>query len=324
MAALLALRAGMKVIGVTLFTPGARPELAAATCRELGIEFRPIDARERFEQCVVREFVDDWARGLTPNPCIDCNPRVKFELLAREADALGAASIVTGHYAHIRRCGNELHLLRAIEASRDQSYVLHRLAQPVLGRLSLPVGEIGKDEVRRLAADAGLSAAERGASQDMCFTPDIAALIGERRPEALRPGPIVDTQGREIGRHRGLARYTVGQRRGLGIGGPGGRAFVLRIDAERNTLVVGAEEDLWVERTQIERVHTIGDVPAERFEASVMTRYRGAETPATVEREGDRATVHFHRPHRAPAPGQSAVFYGAQRCLGGGVIVPGG
>ncbi len=320
-AALLALRAGMRVIGVTLATPGAKPDEAAASCRELGIEHRVIEAREPFERCVVGEFVESWAHGLTPNPCVDCNPRVKFSLLVREADVLGGAAIITGHYARVARSGDEMHLLRATEATRDQSYMLHRLPQEVLARLILPLGELGKQQVRRLAAEAGLTAADREASQDVCFTPDVAELVRERRPEALQPGPIVDTRGRQVGVHRGLARYTVGQRRGLGIGGPDGPLFVLRIEPERNAVVVGREEALWVEEARVERVHAVGAFPGAVFEASVMTRYRGTETPASVEVEGERGRIHFHRPHRAPAPGQSAVFYDGERCLGGGVIV---
>jgi len=320
-AALLAMRAGIRVIGVTLATPGAKPEEAAAACRELGLEHRVIEAGELFERCVVGEFVASWARGLTPNPCVDCNPRVKFALLAREADALGRARIITGHYARLMLVGDGMRLLRATEAARDQSYMLHRLSQEVLARLILPLGELGKQQVRRIAAEAGLMAAEREASQDVCFTPDVAELVRERRPEALEPGPIVDTSGQRLGTHRGLARYTVGQRRGLGIGGPGGPLFVLRVEPERNAVVVGPEEELWVEETEVERVHAVGLLPGSVFEASVMTRYRGAETPATVEMEGERGRIHFHRPHRAPAPGQSAVFYDGERCLGGGVIV---
>jgi len=322
-AALLALRAGWRVTGVTLLTPGALPEQARAVCRELGIEHRAVDAHEPFERCVVGEFVEAWAQGLTPNPCIECNPRVKFDLLAREADTPGASAIVTGHYARVRRVGDRWHLLRALDPSRDQSYMLYRLSQAVLERLLLPVGDLDKNRVRGLAAEAGVSAAERPDSQDICFAPEegAVALIAARRPEALRPGPILDVEGREIGRHRGLARYTVGQRRGLGIGGPEGPFFVLRIDPARNALVVGSEEDLWVDRVRAERVHFVGEVHAGPFDSTVMTRYRGTETPATIVWEGDGATILFHRPHRAPAPGQSAVFYAGERCLGGGVIV---
>ena len=327
-AAMLAINEGWDLVGVTLLFPGVSAEPARAVCRSLGIEHHAVEAGERFERCVLREFVDGWARGLTPNPCVECNPRVKFALLLDHANALGRERIVSGHYARVARAGQYRHLLRAVDRTRDQSYMLHRLPQGVLERLFLPLGDLTKREVRRRAAEAGLAAANRPDSQDICFAQDeeLAELIGRHRPEALQPGPIVDVEGREIGRHRGLARYTIGQRRGLGIGGAGGPFFVLRIEPERNALVVGAEEDLWVEQADVERLHPIGEVRERAegaFEASVMTRYRGRETEATVEPREDRAVVHFHRPHRAPAPGQSAVFYesgGGDRCLGGGVI----
>jgi tRNA-specific 2-thiouridylase len=322
--ALLAMREGYEVIGLTLRFHESSPEPAQSVCRTLGIPHAVVDARADFERCVVREFVDDWTRGLTPNPCVECNPRVKFEHLAREADRLGCETIITGHYARIRPVGEQWHLLRATDASRDQSYMLYRLPQPILARLLLPVGGLTKDEVRAIAGEAGLSAAGRPDSQDVCFAPDgeVQELIGRKRPEALAPGPILDSEGRELGRHRGLARYTVGQRRGLGIGGPDGPWFVLRIDPERNAVIVGDEANLWVERAEVERLHLIGDAPRGAFEVSVMTRYRGAETPATIEPEGDGAVISFHRPHRAPAPGQSAVFYDGERCIGGGVLIP--
>jgi tRNA-specific 2-thiouridylase len=231
--------------------------------------------------------------------------------------------MVSGHYARTRSEDEHWHLLRGIDRSRDQSYMLHRLPQELLRQLVLPLGGRRKDEVRRIAADAGLAAAERPDSQDICFAPDrdFTDVIARRRPDALEPGPILTEGDRELGRHRGLARYTVGQRRGLGLGGPEGPWFVLRIDPERNALIVGDEADLWVRRARIERLHLIGPAPAAEFEATVMTRYRGTETPATVSWEGTDATVRFHSPHRAPAPGQSAVFYDNERCLGGGVIV---
>jgi len=223
-AALLAQRAGLRIIGVTLIFPGVSPDPARLVCETLGIEYLAVEAREHFERCVVSEFVSQSARGRTPNPCVECNPRVKFRLLLEQADALGCSWIVSGHYARVEGAGGHWHLLRGVERGRDQSYMLYRLTQSVLSRLVLPVGELGKPEVRRLAADAGLSAAERKASQDVCFAPDgdVAELIGRQMPEALEPGPIIDDAGCTLGRHRGLARYTVGQRRGLGIGGPSG------------------------------------------------------------------------------------------------------
>lgn len=323
-AALLAVRAGTRVIGVTLTTPGGDPASAREVARRIGIEHRELDATEQFEELVLRPFVSAWVRGVTPNPCVECNPRFKFALLAALADELGLEAIITGHYARVRATGGEYHLLRALDRGKDQSYMLYRVSQEVLARLVLPVGTLTKDEVRELAAQAGLPVLDRPESQDVCFAPDddAAALVTRLCPQTGRPGPILDASGAVIGRHRGLAHYTIGQRRGLGIGGPGGPVYVMRIIPERNALVVGPEEALWVRDCSLEAVRLIGTPPDRDFAATVMTRYRGTETPAVVElHDDDRATVRFERPHRAPAPGQSAVFYAGERVLGGGIIV---
>ncbi len=323
-AALLAARRGMQVIGITLDTPGAEPEQAREVCRLLGIEHYEVDVAALFEEQVVGPFVASYASGRTPNPCVVCNPRVKFATLARLADELDCDAIATGHYARIRGEGAEHHLLRALDRGKDQSYVLYHLAQPTLARLMLPLGELTKDEVRDLAHDAGLPTADRPESQDACFAPegDAGALVEAICPEAGRPGPILDAEGKMLGEHRGLAHYTVGQRRGLGLGGPGGPYYVLRILPEHSALVVGAERELWVDGCELEAVHLVGSPPGQTFDARVMTRYRGTETPAAVELTSEGAVVRFRRPHRAPAPGQSAVFYRGERLVGGGTITP--
>lgn len=322
-AALLALRAGVCVIGVTLDTPGADSSSARAVCEVLGIEHRQVAAAERFEEQVLRPFVAAWAEGRTPNPCVECNPCVKLATLAAVADELGLEAIITGHYARVYPVEAEFHLLRALDRGKDQSYVLYRVSQAMLARLRLPLGTLTKDEVRERAAQAGLPVLDRPESQDVCFAPDgeVGELVTRACPAAGRPGPIINARGAVIGRHRGLAYYTIGQRRGLGIGGPGGPLYVTRILPERNALVVGPEKGLWVRECTLERVHLIGAPPGPSFAATVMTRYRGTETPAMIElHAGERATVRFERPHRAPAPGQSAVFYAGERVLGGGII----
>ncbi len=325
-AALLAMRAGHEVIGVTLGLGLTGPDEARTTCRRLGIEHHFVDAGRLMEERVIGPFCSAWARGRTPNPCVRCNACVKFPELLRIADELRCERVTTGHYARIRESGGELHLLRGIDEGKDQSYMLYRLEQSVLARLILPLGGMTKQQVRGIAARAGLRALEREESQDICFAPggDVATLVESRCPEALEPGPILDARGRVLGEHRGLARYTVGQRKGLGLGGPGGPYFVLRILPEENAVVVGEEQALMTSSCALENVHTVGEPPGQRFRASVMTRYRGSETPAEVELQGETATVRFDRPHRAPTPGQSAVFYEPERgprLLGGGVIV---
>ena len=323
-AAMLATRAGVEIIGVTLGLPGADAASAGAVCSLLGIEHREEDASADFEARVLRPAIAAYVAGRTPNPCVLCNPLVKLAMLAGLAGELACEGIATGHYARVLREAGEWHLLRALDRGKDQSYMLYRVAQSLLARLWLPLGELTKDEVRALADQAGLPVSERPESQDACFAPDgeVGPIVAASRPDAARPGPILDRAGEEIGRHRGLAHYTVGQRRGLGIGGPGGPLYVLRIDAERNALIVGAEEELWVERCAAEDVCLVGPPPGPEFEARVVTRYRGTETPALVRLDGERASIRFERPHRAPAPGQSAVFYRGERLVGGGIIVP--
>ncbi|MGC9317374.1 MAG: tRNA 2-thiouridine(34) synthase MnmA [Armatimonadota bacterium] len=327
-AAMLAQQMGLRVIGVTLGIPGGAAEQASRVCRRLGIEHHVVDVGELFDERVIGPFCVAWAEGITPNPCVECNACLKLAELLRIADDLRCDAVVTGHYARVRPAGDEYHLLRGIDRAKDQSYMLYRVEQHALARLLLPLGEPTKRQVRRLAAEADLQADEHPESQDVCFAPggDVAALVASRCPEAVRPGPILDREGNVLGEHDGLARYTVGQRRGLGLGGPEGPFFVLHKLPERNALVVGPEEHLMVEKCELKRVHLVGSPPGEAFRASVMTRYRGRETPATVHLRGERATVLFERPHRAPAPGQSAVFYepggAAERVIGGGVILP--
>ena len=321
-AALLAQRQGFQVTALTLALPGADVEAARATADRLGVQAHVVDAHELLERQVIVPFLDEHERGRTPNPCVLCNALVKFPLLLEWADRLGCEKLVTGHYARIEHAGGQFRLLRGADQRKDQSYMLYRLRQEMLKRALFPVGELAKKRVWELAAEAGLLSAEREESQDVCFVTagDTAGFIRARRPEATRPGSIADKQGNLLGEHTGLAAYTVGQRKGLGLGGPEGPYYVLEICAEVNVLVVGAEEELWTEQCALEDVHLVGSPPADDFTAEVVTRYRGEATPARVRLGRDSAAVSFERPHRAPAPGQSAVFYQGERVLGGGTI----
>lgn len=323
-AALLALRAGLQVTAVTFRMSAPPPASVREVCATLGIEHIELDLTEQFRKEVIATTVSEYAAGRTPNPCVVCNPRVKFAALARLAKELGCDTIITGHYARVRRVGGEWHLLRGRDRSKDQSYMLYRLPQSILAMLMLPLGELTKVEVRQTAEDAGLPVARRPESQDVCFAPDgdVAALVAQERPEAARPGPIIDRTGAVLGHHRGLVYYTIGQRRGLGLGGPGGPYYVQALLPDRNAVVVGSDEQVWVDSCEVEALHLVGTPPASSFEANVMTRYRGRETPARITITGDGALIRFKRPHRAPAPGQSAVFYEGERLIGGGVIVP--
>jgi len=321
-AALIAQHGGMQVTSVTLALPGADLTCAHLVAQRLSIEHRVVSAEAILEREVIGPFLDEYERGRTPNPCVLCNPNVKFRVLLEWADRLSCETVITGHYAQIQPGNGEFHLLKGVDARKDQSYVLYRLSQEMLARASFPVGGLTKRQVREKAAAAGLPTAERAASQDICFVTDgdTAGFIRARRPQAMRPGPIVDRDGVVVGGHAGLAAYTVGQRRGLGIGGPEGPCYVLEMRPEDNTLVVGAEEELWAEQCTLDEVHLVGSPPGDKLEAEVMTRYRGMSTPAEIQLAGDRAVVSFQRPHRAPAPGQAAVFYQGERLIGGGTI----
>jgi tRNA-specific 2-thiouridylase len=321
-AALLAQRQGLEIEALTLSLPGADLEAAAGVAERLGVSHHVADVGELLEQRVIAPFLDEYARGRTPNPCLVCNAAVKFATALEWADRLGCERVVTGHYAKVGQEGDEFRLLRGDDRRKDQSYMLYRLDQEALRRAVLPLGSLTKTRVRELAAEAGLPTAERPDSQDICFVAhgDAGAFVQARRPEAMRPGPIVDRDGRWLGQHAGLAAYTVGQRRGLGIGGPEGPYYVLAIRADDNALVVGSEEDLWVRGCELDGVHLVGSTPGGEFEAEVMTRYRGLVTPARVRLMGEEAGVSFERPHRAPAPGQAAVFYEGERLVGGGTI----
>jgi len=338
-AALLLAREGHTVLGATMETwcPSGPPPAtrrggccnleaardAAAVCERLGVPHQVVGLREAFEQEVIAPFVADYGRGRTPNPCLNCNRYLKWGRLAAWAQARGATHLATGHYARIERgADGQFHLLRGVDRAKDQSYALYMLRQGHLERTLLPLGDLTKSEVRRLAAEAGLPVAGRAESQEICFVADDDhfAFVSERRPEAATPGPILNLAGQEVGRHRGIAAYTVGQRRGLGLGGPA-RHFVVEIDAARQAVIVGEEADTEAREVLVEETSYTGGRPTGAFEAEVMTRYRGQLVPATVvpQPEG-RAAVRFHDTQRAPAPGQAAVFYRGEEVLGGGII----
>lgn len=328
-AAALLLEAGHDIFGVTmrlgLAEVAGRPccgeeevALARRVCAVLGIPHVVLDVAEQFRAEVVEPFCDAYASGLTPNPCVRCNERIKFGLFAEKVRALGATRLATGHYARVARDDAGVWLERAADRSKDQSYFLYRVPPSTLEMIEFPLGELTKTRVRELAAERNLPTASRRESQEVCFTDDHAALIGRTRPEALRPGPIVDAEGRVLGEHRGIARYTVGQRRGLGIGGPKGPYRVIALDAERNAVVVGAAEEAFATGVMLgDPVWRLAAHEPQRVLAQV--RYRSAARPATATL-GDRGLeVVFDEPLEAPAPGQSVVLYQGDRVVGGGI-----
>jgi tRNA-specific 2-thiouridylase len=337
-AAALLVEEGHQVVGVTMnLWPAWVPQTetgqgccgigavedARAVARVLGIRHYVLNLREAFERRVIGYFADEYARGRTPNPCIACNKAVKFDLLLRRVTALGIGELATGHYARIERGPGRARLLRAVDRQKDQSYVLTGLTQDQLRRVRFPVGRFRKPEVREIARRRGLPVCDKPDSQEICFVPgrDYAAVVARAHPEALRPGPIYDLDGRRRGEHRGLARYTVGQRRGLGL--PGGEVwYVARLDPARNALVVGHAADLGCPELLAAEVNWIAvDGLAEEREATVRIRHAGADLPARLApASGGRVRVRFDAWPRAAAPGQAVAFYDGDVVLGGGVI----
>jgi tRNA-specific 2-thiouridylase len=338
---------GYDVVGVTLqlYDHGAALAKRGACCagrdihdarrvaETMGFPHYVLDYESRFRAAVVEEFADAYLAGATPVPCIRCNERVKFRDLLETARDLEADCMATGHY--VRRlegpAGPELH--RAADAARDQSYFLFATTREQLGYLRFPLGGLAsKAETRALAARYGLPVAEKPDSQDICFVPNgsYAAVIEKLRPGAAEPGEIVHLDGRVLGRHDGVIRYTVGQRRGLGIGG-GEPLYVVRLDAEARRVVVGPREALATQVIAVAEVNWLGDgdfadAPRDGWEVAVRVRSTRPPVPARVLPQGSaRARVELLAPEEGVAPGQACAFYAPEggRVLGGGWIVRG-
>jgi len=338
LAAALLLERGYAVAGVTMRlweaeeggpaeSGGSMEAVAGArrVCHALGIPHDVFDLRREFAAGVVGEFVREYARGRTPNPCLACNREVKFGALLKRAAEWGFHYLATGHYARIAAGpAGRLRLLRGCDRQKDQSYVLHMLGPAELGRVLFPLGELTKAQVRAEAARRGLPAAGRPESQEICFIPDddYRRFLARRLPESMRPGPICDQGGNVLGTHRGLAWYTVGQRKGLGLGGQAKPLFVVELDAAANALVVGPEEALLRAELEAERVSFVsGEWPAGPLRVEAQVRYRAAAASAALEpRAGGRVRLEFDAPQRAITPGQAVVFYRGEEVLGGGTI----
>lgn len=301
-------------------------EDARAVARRLGIPFYVFNFQDAFAAQVMAPFAASYLAGRTPNPCIDCNRYLKFDRLLHRAEELHCDRLATGHYARIERDGSgRFHLKKAADETKDQSYVLCDLSQEQLARLTFPLGGLRKSEVRRIAAEGGFVNADKPDSQDICFVPDgdYAAVIEQITGKPCAPGHFVDTQGHILGTHRGLCRYTVGQRRGLPPTLPG-RRYVCRLCPEENTVVLGEERELYSRTAAVGDVHfTAGDPPAAQFRCRVRTRYRQPEQEAAVTVLSDgRLRLRFDEPQRAITPGQTAALYDGDEVLGGGRILP--
>jgi tRNA-specific 2-thiouridylase len=300
-------------------------DIARQIASQLDIPFYALDAQDIFKEHVVDYFVEGYSRGITPNPCIECNRHVRWNFLLRQAHGLGATHLATGHYARIRFSQDRYHLLRAKDNQKDQSYVLCLLDQSKLEHSIFPLGEMTKPEVRDYARSISLPVAEREESQDLCFVGDgdyLNFLLDHHTPMPA-PGPIFDVSGNQIGNHKGLAAYTIGQRKGIGISKPY-PLYVIKKDIEKNALIVGSKDQLGINTFIVDHVNWIdGSGPDHTIHVQVQVRYKAQEMGAEVAPiTQDKVRVHLERPLPDVTPGQFAVFYVGQECLGGGKILP--
>ncbi len=286
----------------------------------LGFPHYAFDRRELFQREVIEPFVEGYLTGETPSPCVRCNRGVKIRELVQLADRLDASRVATGHYARLVHEGARVELHRARDASKDQSYFLHMLDQQTLRRLCFPLGESDKAEVRAEALRLELPGAQKGESQELCFVPTgrYDSFVSERAPERLRPGPIVDDTGKVVAQHAGVHRFTVGQRRNLGVA-LGKPSYVVGIDAKEGRVELGPRERLMSTTAELGELSLAADLELP-LTADVQVRYRGAPLSARIQAMPGGARVEFERPVQAVVPGQFAVFYAGSRVLGGGLI----
>lgn len=332
---------GYDVIGVTLnlapeLTDEAAVERDDACCTlaavedarrvadQLGIDHYCLNLRQLFAETVIADFVSEYRRGRTPNPCIRCNDAIKFEAVLRKGQALGAGLVATGHYARVSyNPVTDRHVLRkGTDPRKDQSYVLHVLTQSELAATRLPLGELDKPRTRELARRFGLRVAEKAESQDICFIDgDYREFLRSVAPAVLRPGAVLDLAGREIGQHRGIAFYTVGQRRGLGLA-TGEPLCVVEIDAERNALIVGPEQALYRDTVETEDANLIAVAEIrEPMRVEAKLRYRMPPAPGWLSQPApDKLLLRLDTPQRAITPGQSLVCYQGDSVVAGGRI----
>jgi tRNA-specific 2-thiouridylase len=291
---------------------------------KLGIPFYVLDTQDVFRNTIVEYFIDQHRQAFTPNPCIECNRHIRFTYLLNNALALDADYLATGHYARVSQASNSEYLLKkGIDESKDQSYVLSILQQKHLKRVKFPVGEFPKSEVRALAAKFGLPTASKKDSQDLCFLGDgdYRRFLTDFAPDVMAPGPIVLKSGEVIGEHQGLANYTIGQRKGLGVTYES-PLYVLATNPYKNALIVGTHDELGQQSLTAKRVSWVSNHhPVEPFRAEVKIRYKAKPALATIEPlNEERIRITFDDPMRDITPGQGAIIYDGEVCLGGGII----
>ncbi len=290
---------------------------------QLGIPLYIIDLCPEFKSLVVDYFINTYRSGQTPNPCLICNPLIKFNILLKRAQQYGATRIATGHYARIKRSENgRLRLLRGVDERKDQSYFLARLSQKQLSSAVLPLGDLTKDQARAIAHDKGLQPVSHQESQDVCFIKDrsYGDFLAQQPGFKAQHGPIEDIHGNIIGYHSGLHWFTIGQRRGINCPAPE-PYYVVKIDKNRNSLIVGSKKDLFRTRCEVKDINWLSSEPARPIQVNVRIRYRHQAVPAIVTPTGtDTAQIDFRNPEPAITPGQGAAFYQDDEVLGGGWI----
>lgn len=332
-AAALLLDEGYDVIGVTLRHLPAETTNSCCSleaiidarrvAKKLGIPHYLVDVEGAFYENVIAPFEAGYLSGITPNPCAMCNRHIKFGALWDWAHSQGADYLATGHYVR-RVTGNDgFELHRGVDRQKDQSYLMYTLGQQDLEHLLFPLGSLHKDQSRAIAQDRGLVTAHKADSQELCFVPrnDYQGYLKTHRPESQRPGNIVDIQGRVLGTHNGIAFYTVGQRRGLGVSSPD-PLYVVRVDKETNQVVVGPRDAVTVEELMIEDVHYLGGkTPVVPFVGHVKIRYNMEPELAEWNHRANGVAVRFDDPQWAASPGQVAALYHGERLMGGGKIM---
>lgn len=326
-AAFLAMQTGYTAAGVTMRLCGdAKEEVrqAAAVCETLGLAHMAWNLQNEFRAQVMDRFANAYAAGLTPNPCIICNRYIKFGLFMEKAQSMGFDLVATGHYARTAQQGSRVVLQKAVDPAKDQSYVLYSLSQETLRRVRFPLGTLTKPEARAIAREQGFANADRGDSQDICFVPDgdYAAFIERYTGKTFPCGDFTDMQGHVLGTHKGIIRYTVGQRRGLGLALPASM-YVVEKDVAHNRVRLGFQEDLLSDTVVVGDINLIACDRLDRPERlSVKIRYNQSEQPAMVEQtDATHLRIRFDKPQRAVTAGQAAVLYDGDTVVGGGTIL---